>query len=255
MQSTLLEVRQLTRRFGPLTAVNAVSFSVPRGQIVGLLGPNGAGKTTLLSMLVGLLPPNAGTIILDGEPLQRIPAHKKRLFGFVPDSQEVINHLTGLEYLQFLRRIYGLSEEQWRMAQEYLTLLRLEEKARHLLETYSHGQRKKLQFIAALVHQPRLLLLDEPLSGLDPEMAILIKRLLRKLREREVGILVSTHDLLMAQDLCDIVILLHEGRVLAQGKPPALLAQYAVANLEEAFLKALGLEGQEEAVDRVLANF
>ncbi|MBX5455496.1 MAG: ABC transporter ATP-binding protein [Thermogemmatispora sp.] len=255
MQAPLLEVRQLSRRFGTFTAVDSVSFAVPAGQIVGLLGPNGAGKTTLLSMLVGLLPPTTGTILLNGEELQRVPPRKKSFFGFVPDSQEVIDHLTGLEYLQFLRRIYRLSEEQWSLVGEYLALLRLEEKAHHLLETYSHGQRKKLQIIAALLHQPRLLLLDEPLSGLDPEITILVKRLLRRLRERAVGVLVSTHDLLMAQDLCDEVILLHRGRVVAQGAPQSLLEHYAVANLEEAFLQALGLGQQDEELDHVLARF
>ncbi|MBE3568150.1 MAG: ABC transporter ATP-binding protein, partial [Thermogemmatispora sp.] len=255
MQRPLLEVRQLSRRFGTFTAVDSVSFAVPAGQIVGLLGPNGAGKTTLLSMLVGLLPPTTGTILLDGEELQRVPPRKKSFFGFIPDSQEVIDHLTGLEYLEFLRRIYRLSEEQWSLVGEYLALLRLEEKAHHLLETYSHGQRKKLQIIAALLHQPRLLLLDEPLSGLDPEITILVKRLLRRLRERAVGVLVSTHDLLMAQDLCDAVILLHRGRVVAQGAPRSLLEHYAVANLEEVFLQALGLGQQDEELDHVLARF
>jgi ABC-2 type transport system ATP-binding protein len=255
MQRPLLEVRQLSRRFGTFTAVDSVSFAVAAGQIVGLLGPNGAGKTTLLSMLVGLLPPTTGTILLDGEELQRVPPRKKSFLGFIPDSQEVIDHLTGLEYLQFLRRIYRLSEEQWSLVEEYLALLRLEEKAHHLLETYSHGQRKKLQIIAALLHQPRLLLLDEPLSGLDPEITILVKRLLRRLRERAVGVLVSTHDLLMAQDLCDEVILLHRGRVVAQGAPRSLLEHYAVANLEEAFLQALGLGQQDEELDHVLARF
>ncbi|GER83306.1 ABC transporter [Thermogemmatispora aurantia] len=255
MQRPLLEVRQLSRRFGTFTAVDSVSFAVPAGQIVGLLGPNGAGKTTLLSMLVGLLPPTTGTILLDGEELQRVPPRKKFFFGFIPDSQEVIDHLTGLEYLEFLRRIYRLSEEQWSLVGEYLALLRLEEKAHHLLETYSHGQRKKLQIIAALLHQPRLLLLDEPLSGLDPEITILVKRLLRRLRERAVGVLVSTHDLLMAQDLCDAVILLHRGRVVAQGAPRSLLEHYAVANLEEVFLQALGLGQQDEELDHVLARF
>jgi ABC-2 type transport system ATP-binding protein len=255
MQRPLLEVRQLSRRFGTFTAVDSLSFAVPAGQIVGLLGPNGAGKTTLLSMLVGLLPPTTGTILLDGEELQRVPPRKRSFFGFIPDSQEVIDHLTGLEYLQFLRRIYRLSEEQWSLVGEYLALLRLEEKAHHLLETYSHGQRKKLQIIAALLHQPRLLLLDEPLSGLDPEITILVKRLLRRLRERAVGVLVSTHDLLMAQDLCDEVILLHRGRVVAQGAPRSLLEHYAAANLEEVFLQALGLGQQDEELDHVLARF
>ncbi|WP_112432837.1 ABC transporter ATP-binding protein [Thermogemmatispora tikiterensis] len=255
MQASLLEVRQLSQRFGTFTAVDRVSFTVTAGQIVGLLGPNGAGKTTLLSMLVGLLPPTSGSILLNGEELQRVPSRKKAFFGFVPDSQDVVDHLTGLEYLQFLRHIYRLSEEQWNLVGDYLALLRLEEKAHHLLETYSHGQRKKLQVIAALLHQPRLLLLDEPLSGLDPEMTILVKRLLRRLRERGVGVLISTHDLLMAQDLCDEVILLHQGQVVAQGAQQALLEHYGVANLEEAFLQALGLAQQEKELDRVLARF
>jgi ABC-2 type transport system ATP-binding protein len=255
MGEYLLEVKRLTKRFGTFTAVDQVSFAIRPGSIVGLLGPNGAGKTTLLSMLVGLFPPTAGSMVLDGEETQRVTPQMKHVFGFVPDSQEVIAHLTGWEYLQFIRRIYGLSAEQWRLANDYLALLHMEAKAQDLLETYSHGQRKKVQLIAALLHQPELLLLDEPFSGLDPEMIALVKRLLRKLRERGVGILISTHDLLMAGELCDHVVFLNQGGVVATGEPEKLLTSYGAANLEEAFLKALGLEEQEEALERVLADF
>ncbi len=120
MGEYLLEVKRLTKRFGTFTAVDQVSFAIRPGSIVGLLGPNGAGKTTLLSMLVGLFPPTAGSVVLDGEETQRVTPQMKHVFGFVPDSQEVIAHLTGWEYLQFIRRIYGLSPEQWRLANDYL---------------------------------------------------------------------------------------------------------------------------------------
>jgi ABC-2 type transport system ATP-binding protein len=255
MEQPLLEIRQLTKRFGTFTAVNQVSCSVRPGRIVGLLGPNGAGKTTLLSMLVGLLLPTAGTIVMDGQAATRVSTAMKHFFGFVPDSQDIIAHLTGWEYLQFLCRVYGLAAERQQLIRDYLALLHMESKAHDLLETYSHGQRKKIQLIAALLHQPRLLLLDEPLSGLDPEMILLVKSLLRKLREKQVGILFSTHDLLMAEQLCDEVVLLNEGQVIACGEPAQLRQRYEVDNLEAVFVKALGLEQQEEGLEHVVGNF
>lgn len=255
MSENILEIHHLTKRFGTFTAVGEVSFDVKKGTIVGLLGPNGAGKTTLLSMLVGLFPPSGGTIVIDDEELPRMSTAMKHAFGFVPDSQEMLSHLTGWEYLQFLRRVYQLSEKEWEIAREYLALLHMESKAQHLLETYSHGQCKKIQLIAALLHQPPLLILDEPFSGLDPEMIALVKRLLRKLCERETGILLSTHDLLMAEGLCDSVVFLNQSCVVNMGSPAHLLSLYETTNLEDAFLKALGLEQQEEELNRVLADF
>jgi len=255
MGEHILEVRKITKRFGTFTAVHEVSFQIEEGTILGLLGPNGAGKTTLLSMLVGVFPPSSGTIVIDGEEMSRMSTDGKYGFGFVPDSQDVIPHLTGWEYLQFVRRIYQLSDEQWKAVQNYLSILHMEEKVHHLLETYSHGQRKKIQLITALLHQPPLLILDEPFSGLDPEMIALTKRLLRKLCERGVGVLLSTHDLLLAEGMCDKVVLLNQAHTVATGTPAGLLSSYEVTNLEEAFLKALGIEKQEEELDRALADF
>lgn len=254
-KNILLQLSSVTKRFGSFTAVDHVSFTIEPGTVVGLLGPNGAGKTTLLSMLVGLLPPSEGTITIDGIQLTTISAEVKDAFGFVPDSQEVLGQLTGWEYLEFVRRIYYLSDQQWQAAKEYLALFQMTQKAHHLLETYSHGQRKKIQFIAALLHQPLLLLLDEPFSGLDPEMIALAKRLVRKLCERGVGILLSTHDLLMAEDLCDTVFFMNQGKIIMTGSPTELLSTYAATTLEHAFLKALGLDLYEKELDHVLAYF
>jgi ABC-2 type transport system ATP-binding protein len=206
-------------------------------------------------MLVGLLPPSEGTITIDNMQLKTISADVKEVFGFVPDSQEVLGQLTGWEYLEFVRRVYHLSDQQWQVVDEYLTLFHMTQKAHHLLETYSHGQRKKIQFIAALLHQPLLLLLDEPFSGLDPEMIALAKRLVCKLRKRGVGILLSTHDLLMAEDICDTVLFMNQGKIVETGSPAYLLSTYSATSLEEAFLKALGLDLYEKELDHVLAYF
>ncbi|GCE13436.1 ABC transporter ATP-binding protein [Tengunoibacter tsumagoiensis] len=255
MSENILEVSQITKRFGAFTAVSEVSFQIEEGTILGLLGPNGAGKTTLLSMLVGIFPPSSGKIILGGKTMLRMSAAEKYNFGFVPDSQDVIPYLTGWEYLQFVHRIYQLPDEKWTTVQDYLSLLHMEEKVHHLLETYSHGQRKKIQLISALLHQPPLLILDEPFSGLDPEMIALTKRLLRKLCERGVGVLLSTHDLLLAEDMCDTVVLLNQAKAVATGSPNDLRSLYKVTNLEEVFLTALDIEKQEEELDHVLADF
>jgi ABC-2 type transport system ATP-binding protein len=253
--AVLLALNGVSKHFGEFTAVDDVSFAVPSGSIVGLLGPNGAGKTTLLSMLIGLFPPSTGTITLCGEEYTHVPAEAKHLFGFVPDSQEVLSSLTGYEYLSFLGSVYSLSEEQLDSIDTYLAILRMEQKAHDMMETYSHGQRKKLQFIGSLLHNPQLLLMDEPFSGLDPEMVALTKTLVRKLRDRGVGILLSTHDLAMAEGLCDTVIFLNHGKVLAHGSTKSILVEYQAETLEEAFLKALGLDRDIEELDRVLAGF
>lgn len=202
----LLQVEEISKHFGSFVAVDSVSLSVSAGSIVGLLGPNGSGKTTLLSMLVGLFPPSSGKITLHDQQVTFVPSEMKSLFGFVPDSQEVLPYLTGREYLEFIRRIYCLSDSQWERVNDYLVILRMEQKAHDLMETYSHGQRKKIQLIAALLHNPKILLLDEPFSGLDPEMIALSKMLLRKLRDLGSALLLSTHDLSMAEDLCDNVV-------------------------------------------------
>ncbi|NOK78253.1 MAG: hypothetical protein GFH24_608346n29 [Chloroflexi bacterium AL-N5] len=255
-RKVLLELQDVCKHFGSFVAVNNVSFTVKSGTIMGILGPNGAGKTTLLSMLIGLFPSTSGVIILNGVGYtSTIPAEAKTILGFVPDSQETLEHLTGWEYLEFIRRVYHLSDIQWSVVEDYLGLLRMDSKIHDLMQTYSHGQCKKIQFISALLHNPAFLILDEPFSGLDPEMVALTKALIRKLCERGVGVLLSTHDLAMAEGLCDSVVLMNHGAILAQGQPEQLLTDFDAKNLEHAFLKALGLEEHLEDIDRVLASF
>lgn len=255
-QQSLLELQKVSKHFGSFVAVDDVSFVVNSGTIVGILGPNGAGKTTLLSILIGFFPPTSGTVILnDVAYTSTIPAEAKATIGFVPDSQETLEHLTGREYLEFIRRIYDLSASQWEVVEDYLILLRMENKVDDLMQTYSHGQCKKIQLISSLLHNPTFLILDEPFSGLDPEMVALTKALIRKLRDRGVGILLSTHDLAMAEGLCDSVVLINHGAVLANGRSDTLLTTFHAKTLEDAFLKALGLEEHLEDLDRVLASF
>lgn len=252
--NTLLKLIGVTKQFGTFTAVDNVSFNIQAGTCTGLLGPNGAGKTTILSMLTGLFPPTDGSIILDKQEFTVMPVAMKKLFGYVPDSQEVLSSLTGMEYLDFIRQIYQLSQEQSTRVCDYLKLFQMEEKAKQLMDTYSHGQRKKIQLIAALAHTPRLMIMDEPFSGLDPEMIAITKVLLRKLRERGTAILLSTHDLMMAEGLCDTLIFLHHGKVVFHGTVSRVLEQYKTHTIEDAFLQAIGIEEYETAVDNVLAS-
>jgi ABC-2 type transport system ATP-binding protein len=184
-----------------------------------------------------------------------LPPEAKSIIGFVPDSQEVIGSLSGNEYLQFLRGIYRLGEEEWAAVAGWAELLKIGPQLDQLMETYSHGQRKKVQLIGALLHRPALLLLDEPLSGLDPEMAAIVKALLRGLRERGVGVLLSTHDLLAAEALCDRALFLDQGRIVASGECEALRARYTARNLEDAFLSAIGVADRLSEVEHVLAGF
>lgn len=252
-ENTLLRLKGITKRFGAFIAVDDVSFDVQAGTCTGLLGSNGAGKTTILSILTGLFPPNEGLIVLENYEFTVMPVVVKKYFGYVPDSQEVLSSLTGLEYLDFICQIYQLSTDQSARVYEYLKLFQMEEKAKQLMDTYSHGQRKKMQLIAALAHMPRLMIMDEPFSGLDPEMIAITKVLLRKLRERGMAILLSTHDLMMAEGLCDTLIFLHHGKVVTHGTVSKVLEQYNARTIEEAFLQAIGIEGYENAIDNILA--
>lgn len=256
MQTTpLLELCAVTKRFGAFTAVQDVALQVARGEIVGLIGPNGAGKTTLLSMLVGMFTPTAGEILLDGQCFTAEAQHIKRQIGFVPDSQEVIPFLTAWEYLEFVRCVYDLPLTVQAQTKDLLHLLQIDQKMHQMLDTFSHGQRKKIQFVAALMHQPDLLILDEPFSGLDPEMVVHTRQLVRGLRDRGHGIFLSSHDLQMVSGLCDRVVLMHRGQILADGQPEALLFAHGGHSLEDLFLRLLGhTEGVEE-VSRVLAHY
>ena len=233
-----LKVSSLVRRYGDFTAVDGLDLEVRAGEILGFLGPNGAGKTTTLRVCSGLLRPDAGTVTIAGFALARSPLEARSRMGFVPDRPFLYDRLSGREFLDFVAALYGMPEASARAgAQALLERLGLGTVADDLVESYSLGMRQKLSVAASLVHDPPLLLLDEPLQGLDPQGARTLKDLLRERAERGLGVLVSTHLLEVAERLCDRVVILQRGRKLAEGTLDELRGARHGATLEDLFLE------------------
>ena len=232
-----LAVRGLTRRFGSFTAVDGLSFEVRASEILGFLGPNGAGKTTTLRMCSGLLRPDAGEIVVAGASLTAAPLEARARMGFVPDEPFLYERLTAREFLDFVGALYRVSErDTLARTEQLLARLNLGEAADDPIETYSLGMRQKVSVAAALLHDPPLILLDEPLGGLDPPAARALKDLLRERAAGGAGVLVSTHLLDVAERLCDRVLILHRGRERAEGALATLRGARADATLEDVFL-------------------
>ena len=244
MASPLL-ARGLTRRYGSLLAVDGLDLEVCPGEILGFLGPNGAGKTTTLRMCAGLLLPDAGAVTIAGAPLAREPRAARARLGFVPDRPFLYEKLTGAEFLELVGALYDVAPTRVRERAGALAgRLELTPALGDLIASYSLGMRQKISLIAALLHDPPLLMLDEPLVGLDPLAARTLKDLLRERAARGAGVLVSTHLLEVAERLCDRVVILHRGEKRAAGSLAELRATAGVgagaradATLEDVFLE------------------
>jgi len=233
-----LAARGLTRRFGALTAVDGLDLDVRAGEILGFLGPNGAGKTTTLRMCAGLLRPDAGEVTIAGASLTRDAREAKRQLGFVPDRPFLYERLTGAEFLEVVGALYEVAPAVVReRAGGLAARLELSSALGDPIESYSLGMRQKTALIASLIHDPALLMLDEPLVGLDPLGARTLKDVLRERAARGFGVLVSTHLLEVAERLCDRVLILHRGRSLASGTIDELRHGRADRTLEDVFLE------------------
>ncbi len=235
-----LEIRGLTHRYGPLVAVDSLDLTVRPGEILGFLGPNGAGKTTTLRAAAGLLRPEAGDIRIAGAALDREPLAARARLGFVPDQPALYERLTGFEFLEFVAALYRVpAPAAEARARALVERFDLAADAGRTVEGYSHGMRQKLSIAAALLHDPPLLMLDEPMVGLDPRAARALKDLLRERAARGCGVLVSTHGLDVAEHLCDRVLILDRGRRRAEGSL-AELRGGRDATLEDLFLELTG---------------
>ncbi|HYA71184.1 MAG TPA: ABC transporter ATP-binding protein [Thermoplasmata archaeon] len=248
-----LQVDGISKAFGEVQALTSVSFSVASGEIVGLLGPNGAGKSTTMRAVLGLIQTDAGEIRLFGRNVVSDPQGTKRLSGYVPESPALYEFLTGAEYLDFVADMYGLDPTtRAERIQQYLAGFELAGHENSLISGYSQGMKQKVALIAALSHHPKLLILDEPLNGLDPRSARITKDLLRNLATHEgVAVLFSTHVLEIAQAICDRIVILHRGHVLASGTVAALRDRAGMAgrDLEEVFLALTGTGDLGDVVD------
>jgi ABC-2 type transport system ATP-binding protein len=250
----VIRLINLTKRYGKFTAVDGIELEVPRGELFGLLGPNGAGKTTTLRMIAGLLRPTAGRVLVAGIDIQQQPLEAKAHLGFVPDRPFVYDKLTGGEFLRFAAALYGqdgVAVE--RRIDELLELFDLRPWKDELTESYSHGMRQKLIISGAMVHRPDVIVVDEPMVGLDPKSARLLKDLFRQFVDRGGTVLMSTHTLEVAEVMCDRIAIVHRGKVAAQGTMTELRRQTASESmsLEDLFLKLTG-GLREHQLDAVL---
>jgi ABC-2 type transport system ATP-binding protein len=248
----MIQTVNLTRYYASLAAVQDLSLTVEQGELFGFLGPNGAGKTTTIRMIVGLLRPTEGTVKVAGHDVQQEPLAVKRAVGYLAQTPLLYERLTGREFLRFLGGLYGLSDEKIKARTQHLmTLMELSDKADQLIESYSGGMRHKIGLCGALLHEPPVLVLDEPLAGLDPYSARRIKDLLRDLCQRGSTVFLSTHVLEVAERVCDRVGILDQGRLVAVGTIEALRAHArstAESTLEDLFLQLTGGEKAAEMV-------
>ncbi|WP_245958814.1 ABC transporter ATP-binding protein [Meiothermus luteus] len=235
---SVIRLEDLSKRYGRFVALEGLNLEVRPGETLALLGPNGAGKSTALKALVGLLRPSRGRALVDGVDVWKEPVRAKALFGYVPDRPYLYGKLSGLELLRFAAGVYRLPRREAEARIEALLLeFRLERFASSLIETYSHGMRQKLSLALALLHNPRALILDEPMVGLDPHATRLVRELLRSYPQGDRAVLYATHQLHLAEQVAHRVALVHKGRLLALGPPKALLHQHQSADLEEFFLR------------------
>ena len=245
----MITLTKLTKRYGRFTAVDAIDLVVERGELFGFLGPNGAGKTTTFRMLAGIILPTSGTIEIAGVNLGRDPLLAKARLGYIPDRPFVYDKLTGVEFLRFAAALYGQqSAAVERRIDELLELFELTSWKHELTESYSHGMRQKLIISSALVHRPDVIVVDEPMVGLDPKGARLLKDLFRQFVNRGGTVLMSTHTLEVAEAVCDRMAIMHRGRIQALGTMDEMRRQTAAgdSSLEELFLRLTGglREGQ-----------
>lgn len=238
-----IEVQGLCKRFGSYQAVDRVDLTVARGEIFGFLGPNGAGKTTTIKMLAGLLRPDSGRILINGHDLSREPILCKQETGYIPDRPYLYEKLTGMEFLRFMASLYQLPAEPFNdRSHYYLGLFDLLAWQDHLIESYSHGMRQKLIMTAALMLAPPVLVVDEPMVGLDPKSARLVKELFKRHAAAGGSIFLSTHSLEIAEELCDRIAIVIEGRLRITGSMADLRRESHLGDsgLEEIFLQLTG---------------
>lgn len=245
----MIEVRGLVKRYGRLTAVDGIDLRAEPGQVLALLGPNGAGKSTTIKTITGLIRPSAGSVLVCGEDMMRRPVAAKTHLGYVPDRPYLYPKLTGRELLRFLGRLRSVPDAE-RRAEAWLERFDLLDVQNERIEAYSHGMRQKLTFCAALLHDPEVLVIDEPMVGLDPRAAKNVRLLMRERAEAGRTVLLTTHQIDVAEEAADRVTLLHRGRVAAEGSLADLRSRVGdeAARLESIFL-ALTEDAQRSSSD------
>jgi ABC-2 type transport system ATP-binding protein len=246
-----LRLESLSKSYGEIKAVKGIDVTLKRGEILGLLGPNGSGKSTTMRMILGILKPDSGGVLIYGQRESAAPIELKKKIGYVPETPQLYEFLTGIEYIDFVAEMYGVppAERKDRVS-NFLVGMQLAGHENEMISGYSQGMKQKIAIISALVHKPGILVLDEALNGLDPRSARLVKDLLRQLAGEGVSILFSTHVLEIAEALCDRVVIMYQGNIVAEGTVAQLrqTAGLPGSTLEEVFLKMTGTDDIGEVV-------
>ncbi len=235
----IIELVELTKMYKGLRAVDNISLQVKKGIVFGFLGPNGAGKTTTLKMMAGILKPTQGRVVIDGMDLSENPEGVKAISGFIPDRPYLYEKLTGREFLRFTGGLYGMDHGvlDGRIS-ELLELFELSHWSDELVESYSHGMKQRLVMCSALLHDPKVIIVDEPMVGLDPKGARLVKDIFRNEAKKGKTVFVSTHSLDIAQEICSEIAIIQTGKIIATGSAEELKKQAGIdGNLENVFLK------------------
>ncbi|MDP2968701.1 MAG: ABC transporter ATP-binding protein [Deltaproteobacteria bacterium] len=235
----MIELKNLTKKFGSVVAVNQLNLSISEGEIFGFIGPNGAGKTTTLRMMSGILAPTEGSIMIDGINMARQPEKAKQRMGYIPDRPFLYEKLTGMEFLRFTADLFGVEDGLFKEKSEsLLKKFSIYDWRDELIESYSHGMKQRLIISAALLHEPKALIIDEPMVGLDPAGIRMIKNLFRDLSEKGTTLFMSTHTLSVAEDVCDRIGVIHKGKLIAIGTVEDLKdsARVEEGDLEKVFL-------------------
>ena len=240
----MLQIEHFSKTYpGGKKAVEDLSFTVEDGQIVGFIGHNGAGKTTTLRCAAGILDFQDGRIAVNGHDIRTQPVAAKREMAFLPDNPDLYEFMTGIKYLQFIADLYGMGDERTAQIKRYADAFELTGALGSPISGYSHGMKQKLALISALIHSPRLFILDEPFVGLDPQAAFVMKGFLRELCDQGGSVLFSTHVLEVAEKLCDKIVIIKGGRMVEQGKTADIVGNQS---LESVFLE-LAREGEQHA--------
>jgi len=251
----VIHIENLHKQFGKFHAVTDLNLHVEQGEVFGFLGPNGAGKTTTMKIMVGLLKPTRGKVTVDGIDIQADPIKAKQIIGYIPDRPFLYEKLSGLEFLAFTAGIYAMNPDQAKSrAAELLELFDLQPWANELIESYSHGMKQRLTMSAALLHRPKVVVVDEPMVGLDPRGAELVKTIFKNICASGQGtVFLSTHTLEVAEELCDRVAILQKGKVIAQGNMDEIRKQVGddgSGHLQELFLRLTGGADVSESLER-----
>lgn len=236
----MIRIQNVTKSYGggKIKAVDGLDMTVEDGKVFGFIGPNGAGKTTTIKMLTGILAPDSGQVLLNGIDMAKEPIRAKRTFGFVPDAFDMYERLTGMEYLRFMADIYGVdAAKRKEHIEKYLDLFELTDAANQQIRSYSRGMKQKLAITGALIHEPDIWVLDEPMVGLDPQSVFLLKEEMRRHADSGRTVFFSTHVLDVAERLCDEIGVISHGRLIAKGTLEELRQNRTDSSLEDVFLE------------------